>query len=78
LSITLQNAQEDQRYLVVRLISEDKEFFDFCDLHGIRTQAKIKVVRQFEKSNLTEIEIDNKTILLPSNFTEIIHLHEIK
>jgi len=76
LSISLKDAEVNSNYLVVRLISEDKEFFDFCDQNGIRTQAKIKVVRQFKNSGLTEIEIDDRTILLPLSFTEIIHLHK--
>ncbi|MFT5215072.1 MAG: DtxR family Mn-dependent transcriptional regulator [Glaciecola sp.] len=75
-SIALSNTAEGQTYIIARLMSDDKDFFDFCANQGIKYGNKIKVSKQFEKNKMTEISINNNTILLNQDFTNIIYVNE--
>ena len=75
-SIALSNTLENKKYIISRLMSDDKEFFDFCAIHGLKYGNTIVVEKQFTKNKMTQITINNNTILLNEDFTKIIYLNE--
>lgn len=77
-SITLSQATEGKSYMISRLISEDKEFFDFCSHNGLKFGNPISVVKQFSKNRMTQITINNNNLLLNEDFTKIIYVNEIQ
>lgn len=76
-SISLSNAKENKTYSIARLMSDDKEFFDFCAEHGLKYGNTILVTKQFSKNKMTQITINNNTLLLNQDFTKIIYVNEI-
>lgn len=76
-SIALINAKENTEYIISRLMSTDKEFFEFCALNGIKYGNKIAVKKQFLNSKMTQITINSNTIVLNQDFTQIIYVNEI-
>ncbi len=77
-SITLSKTKEGNAYIISRLMSDDKEFFDFCAIHGLKYGNTIIVEKQFVKNKMTQITINNNTILLNEDFTKIIYVNEKK
>ena len=77
LSISLSNTEEGNVYLISRLMSDDKEFFDFCAQNGLKFGNLLTVNKQFIKNKMTQISINNNTILLSKDFTNIIYVNEI-
>lgn len=75
-SITLSEASEGRQYTISRLMSDDKEFFDFCAINGLKYGNAIAVVKQFKNAQMTQISINNNTILLNHDFTTIIYVDE--
>lgn len=75
-SITLSNTVEGKTYIISRLMSDDKEFFDFCAQHGLKYGNTVLVSKQFSKNKMTQILINNNTILLNEDFTSIIYVNE--
>lgn len=75
-SIALSNTLENKKYIISRLMSDDKEFFDFCAIHGLKYGNTIVVEKQFTKNKMTQITINNNTILLNEDFTKIIYVNE--
>ena len=77
LSISLSNTLEGNDYMISRLMSDDKEFFDFCAQNGLKFGNLLTVNKQFIKNKMTQISINNNTILLNKDFTNIIYVNEI-
>jgi DtxR family Mn-dependent transcriptional regulator len=77
-SISLAKTEEGQSYIISRLMSDDKEFFEFCALNGLKNGNTVLIVKQFSKNKMTQITINNNTILLNEDFTKIIYVNEIK
>lgn len=75
-SIALSNTKEGQTYIVARLMSDDKEFFDFCAQNGLKYGNTILVSKQFSKNKMTQISINNNTIILNEDFTNTIYVNE--
>ncbi len=75
-SIALSNTEEGKTYIISRLMSDDKEFFDFCSQHGLKYGNTVLVSKQFSKNKMTQISINNNTILLNEDFTSIIYVNE--
>ena len=73
-SITLSQAEEGKTYVISRLMSDDKEFFDFCAQHGLKFGNTVLVSKQFIKNKMTQILINNNTIILNEDFTSIIYV----
>lgn len=76
-SMALSNTQEGKTYVISRLMSDDKEFFDFCALNGLKYGNPILVTKQFSKNKMTQITIKNNNIVLNEDFTNIIYVDEI-
>ena len=75
-SIPLAKTAEGKSYTISRLMSDDKEFFEFCAQHGLKYGNTLMVSKQFSKNKMTEILIHNNTILLNEDFTSIILVNE--
>ena len=75
-SISLSNAEEGKTYVISRLMSDDKEFFDFCAQHGLKYGNTVLISKQFSKNKMTQILINNNTILLNEDFTSIIYVND--
>ena len=75
-SVALSNTEEGKTYIISRLMSDDKEFFDFCAINGLKYGNTIVVTKQFSKNKMTQISINNNTILLNQDFTNIIYVNE--
>lgn len=75
-SILLAEALAGQTYTIARLMSDDKEFFDFCAQNGIKYRNTLTVTKQFNNNKMTQISIGTNTIVLNENFTKIIYVDE--
>ena len=75
-SISLSNTEEGKTYIISRLTSDDKEFFEFCAHHKLKYGHEVKVSKQFKKNKMTELSIDNSTILLNEDFSALIYVNE--
>lgn len=75
-SIAMSKAKAEKIYVISRLISDNKEFFDFCRDNNLTNGAKITVNKQFSSSNMTQITVAGNTLLLNREFTDIIYLNE--
>ena len=75
-SIALSEAKEGKNYIISRLMSDDKEFFDFCAQNGLKYGNSITVVKQFSNNKMTQLTINANTILLNQDFTTIIYVNE--
>lgn len=73
-AISLANAIEGESYKISRLQSDDKDFFDFCATSGLINGELIYIEKQFEKTQMTQITINNTTLLLGYNFTSLIKI----
>lgn len=76
-SISLSNAEEGKQYIISRLMSDDKEFFEFCAHHKLKYGYEVNVSKQFKKNKMTELSVDNNTILLNEDFTTLIYVNAI-
>ncbi|WP_346881942.1 metal-dependent transcriptional regulator [uncultured Algibacter sp.] len=76
-SITLSKAEEGKTYTISRLLSDDKEFFDFCAQNALKYGHTVLVSKQFNNNKMTQILINNNTIILNQDFTSIIYVNEI-
>jgi DtxR family Mn-dependent transcriptional regulator len=76
-SISLANTEPGKTYTISRLMSDDKEFFDFCALHGLVYGNRVSITNQFKHNKMTQISINDNTILLNRDFTSIIYVNEI-
>ena len=75
--IPLSESEEGKTYLIARLKSDEKEFFDFCSLYGLKLGHRIIVTNQFKSKKMTQITINNNTILLNEDFTNIIYVNDL-
>lgn len=75
-SIPLSNAEAGKAYIISRLTSDDKEFFEFCAHHKLKYGNEIIVTTQFKKNKMTELSVENHTILLNEDFTTLIYVNE--
>jgi len=76
-SIPLSQAKENTEYVISRLLSEDKEFFEFCALNSIKYGNTLTVKKQFKGTKMTQLKIYTNTIVLNQDFTQIIYVNEI-
>ncbi|WP_242120270.1 metal-dependent transcriptional regulator [Aestuariivivens sediminicola] len=75
-SIALSQAEEGKHYTISRLMSDDKEFFEFCAQHGLKYGHVVLVSKQFIKTKMTQVQINNNTLILNEGFTSIIYVNE--
>lgn len=76
-SISLSNAEEGRKYIISRLMSDDKEFFEFCAHQKLKYGHEITVTKQFKKNKMTELSVHNNTILLNEDFSTLIYVNAI-
>lgn len=76
LSIALAEAEEGKTYTISRLMSDDKEFFDFCAVNNIKYRNTLSVTKQFISNKMTQISIGSNVLVLNEDFTKIIYVDE--
>jgi len=76
-SISLSNAEEGKTYIISRLMSDDKEFFEFCAHQKLKYGHEIKVSKQFKINKMTELSVENNIILLNEDFSTLIYVNAI-
>jgi len=74
----LADANEGFTYQVARLNSDDEEFFDFCTTSGLINGSILEVEKQFEKTKMTQIKINNAVLVMHKDFTAQIQLINAK
>lgn len=72
--VSLSEALPGKKYILSRLDSSDAEFFDFCSRNALLIGCSIEVKKQYQNASMTEIIVDNKSILLNKDFTNKIYL----
>ncbi|WP_282042398.1 metal-dependent transcriptional regulator [Winogradskyella flava] len=77
-SFPLSQAAAGNTYIISRLTSDDKEFFEFCAQHKLKYGHEIKVSKQFKNNKMTELSVHNNTILLNEDFTTLIYVNSTK
>jgi DtxR family Mn-dependent transcriptional regulator len=73
----LSKASPEGRYLVSRLSSSEKEFFDFCRINSIRVGSSIEVLSQYPKNRMTEIKTEQGRILLNHEISSTIFVKPV-
>ncbi|WP_179344728.1 metal-dependent transcriptional regulator [Winogradskyella ursingii] len=76
-SIPLSEAEAGKNYIISRLTSDDKEFFEFCANQKLKYGNEITVSKQFQKNKMTELSVQNNTILLNEDFSNLIYVNAI-
>jgi DtxR family Mn-dependent transcriptional regulator len=76
--LQLSKAKAGHTYEVSRLLSSDKDFFDFCSENQITLGSNIWVEKQYESNHMTEININKNKILLNAVFTNVIFVKQIE
>ncbi|MGB0982239.1 MAG: metal-dependent transcriptional regulator [Winogradskyella sp.] len=76
-SLPLSEAEEGKTYIISRLTSDDKEFFEFCADHKLKYGHEVEVSKQFKTNKMTELSVNNTTILLNKDFTTLIYVNAI-
>lgn len=74
----LSQARAAANYEIVRLISSDKEFFDFCHNNNIEVGKQLQINQQYPSNQMTEITLDDAKILLPSFIANTIYVKAIQ
>lgn len=72
--ISLSEALPGEKYYLSRLDDYNAELFDFCSQHALGIGCAVEVKKQYQNSNMTEIIVDNKSILLNKYFANNIYL----
>jgi DtxR family Mn-dependent transcriptional regulator len=75
--LMLSEAKAGYLYEISRLFSSEKDFFDFCAANTITMGSTLWVEKQYDVKKMTEIKINQNTILLNKDFTNIIYVKQI-
>lgn len=73
-SCALSEVEPGRSYLVCRLLSSDKDFFEFCNDNEIIIGTEIQVEKHYGQSHMTEIIINERKLLLNKELTNIIYV----
>jgi DtxR family Mn-dependent transcriptional regulator len=75
--LMLSEAKAGYLYEISRLFSSEKDFFDFCAANTITIGSTLWFEKQYDVKKMTEIKINQNTILLNKDFTNIIYVKQI-
>ncbi len=75
---SLSSSQEGGDYQICRLAGMNKEFYDFCQENSIRIGDKLKVKKIYPSQKMIEIEMNKRTLLLHTGFTDSVFMQKIK
>lgn len=65
-------------FQIARLQSDDKEFFDFCTANGLINGALLNVEKQFDSTEMTQVNINGMMIVLSHQFSSLIQVLDAK
>lgn len=75
-NIVLSEAQQNCNYIITRLFSSDEDFFNFCTSNQLDIGTNINVIKQYESKEMTEIQANNRVILLNKEFSNVIYVEK--
>lgn len=75
--ITLSLSEAGSVYRIVRLAGSDSEFFEFCEENDIAYGTQLKVEKQYARSEITLIVINDHKLMLHSAMTNKIFVEQI-
>ena len=75
-SIAIAAAVSGVNYVITRLYGGSEGFFDFCASNQIQPGAEIKVVKQYDAGKMTEIVVENRTIVLNKEISNFIYVEK--
>ena len=73
-NMILFKALKNHSYKIIRLVSNDEEFFNFCSDNKIEIGNTIEVVNQYPKNKLTEILINERLLVISKEFSSNIYV----
>ncbi len=62
--ITLNQALTDEKYKIARLSATDSDFYEFCQDNQIEIGTELKVLKQYVKSEMTTIELNDSKLMI--------------
>ncbi len=66
--ITLNQALTDEKYKIARLSATDsdfyEDFYEFCQDNQIEVGTELKVLKQYVKSEMTTIELNDSKLMI--------------
>lgn len=75
--LQLSRVKPGQRYQITRLLSSDKEFFDFCKKKHLSVGSGLEVKQQFLHHKMTEVVVRGQTLLLGENLSRVIYVRPV-
>ena len=76
-NIILTRTKEGTHYIITRLLSLDKELFEFCNTNKIKIGSRLTVKKLLSDNEMIEIELESTKLLLNKDFTNKIYVKEI-
>jgi len=76
-SLTLSQADADNKYEIARLSGSDKEFFEFCHANQLEVGAVLMVKKQYWNNKMTEIETNGNKLLLHFELGNVIYVNPL-
>jgi len=73
----LSTAEPEKKYSITRLYGSDSEFFDFCQANNLKVGSILTVKKQYEKNQMTEIELQETRLLLNSELAGTIYVRRL-
>lgn len=73
-SLVLFTADVHREYKIIRLVSNDEEFYNFCCDNKIEIGSTIEVINQYSKNKLTEIVINKRLLVIPKEFSSNVYV----
>ena len=77
-SIPLSKTTQGEHYIITRLMSNDKEFLDFCATSELSYGNTVHVIKQFKSNNMTQIQVNKNNLVLNTDITKIIYVNKVE
>lgn len=75
-SVVLTQSLPNQHYTIVKLVSSNEEFFEFCTDNQLVSGAEIFIEKKYESTGMIKLIANHQTLLLNKNFTDLIYITE--
>jgi DtxR family Mn-dependent transcriptional regulator len=76
-NVSLSQAEAGTDYLITRLFSTDKEFFDFCQSSNLTINSVLSIKNQYQKNKITEIKVGEVKLFIHADFANHIYVKQI-
>lgn len=75
-SVVLTESESGKYYTIVKLVSSNAEFFEFCTDNQLVSGAEIFIEKKYENTEMVKLVANHQTLLLNKNFTDLIYVNE--